>query len=91
MKMFHKTLAIGAALAFAVMGTVFADGKISFENKISTNTYRIGDYNGNQCFPGIAERMKIEYLGDKIDAKADISFWLYRYNDDIEKKQSDGI
>ena len=85
MKMFHKTLAAGAALAFAVMGTVFADGKISFENKISPNTYRIGDYNGNQRFPGIAERMKIEYLGDKIDAKADISFWLYRYNDDIEK------
>ena len=85
MKLLHKTLAAGAVLAFAVFGAAFAESGLSFENKISTNTWCIGNYSGEQRFPGITESMKVEYLGDKIDAKADVSFWLYRYNDDIEK------
>lgn len=85
MKLLFKTLAAGAVLTFAVFGTAFAEGGLSFENKVSTDTWCIGNYSGEQRFPGITEAMKLEYLGDKVDAKAEVSFWLYRYNDDIEK------
>lgn len=85
MKLSHKTLVAGAVIAFAVMGTAFAEGEFTFENKISTNTYNFGDYDGNYRLPSIRETMKGEYLSDKFDTKVDLSFWLFRYNDDTDE------
>lgn len=91
MKMLNKTLVAGAILAFAAFGSASAD-ELKFENKVETDTVYIGnlghddtpyertkDYNR---FPGITETMKMEYTSEKVDAKAELQFWLFGYNDD---------
>ena len=91
MKMFHKSLVAGALLAFAAFGSASAD-ELKFENKVETDTVYIGnlghddtpyertkDYNR---FPGITETMKMEYTSEKVDAKAELQFWLFGYNED---------
>lgn len=85
MKLFHKTLVAGAALAFVVMGTAFAEGEFTFENKISTDTVLLGDAaDDNRRFAGITEQMKIDYSSEKVDAKADVSFTLTGQNQGVD-------
>ena len=89
MKMFNKTLVAGAILAFAAFGSASADEGLSFTNEISTDTYYMGDVrhftntgddNDYHRFPGITEKMTAEYLGDRVDAKVELSFTFYGYN-----------
>ena len=85
MKKVNKLLAAGAVLAFAVMGSVFAEGDFTFENKISTDTVMLGDAaDDNHRFPGVTEQMIVEYLGEKVDAKADIGIGLFGYNEGVD-------
>ncbi len=89
MKMLNKTLVAGAILAFAAFGSASAD-ELKFENEISTDTVYLGDlgcedtiidwYNDYIRFPGIRERMTVEYTSEKVDAKVRLGFWLYGYN-----------
>ena len=81
MKMFHKTLVAGAVLAFAVMGTAFAEGEFKFENELSTDTWIIGEnFNDNRRFGGIEERMQGEYTSDKVDVNLNLSFSVVAEN-----------
>lgn len=83
MKKVNKLLAAGAVLAFAVMGSVFAEGDFTFENELSTNTYRFGNgYDDNNRFPFISERMQVEYESEKFDVNADFSLEITGYNED---------
>lgn len=85
MKKVNKLLAAGAVLAFAVMGSVFAEGDFTFENKISTDTVKLGDASDdNHRFPGLREQMKVEYLGEKVDAKGDISVTVTGENQGVD-------
>ncbi|MBP5444106.1 MAG: hypothetical protein J6Y60_12790 [Treponema sp.] len=83
MKLFHKTLAAGAVLAFAVMGTTFAEGEFTFENELSTDTYHFGNgYGDNNRFPNFEERMQAEYTSEKVDVNANFSLEISGHNED---------
>lgn len=89
MKLSHKTLVAGAVIAFAVMGTAFAEGEFTFENELSTDTYRIGDWNDDVSrFPGIEERMQGKYTGEKVDINANLLTKITGYSENVagEKK-----
>lgn len=94
MKLFHKTLVAGAALAFAVMGTAFAEGEFTFKNEIKTDTWLIGDYfPDNRRFGGIEERMQGKYTSDKVDFNANLGVRLYGESEEVagEKKIRSGF
>lgn len=81
MKKVNKLLAAGAVLAFAVMGTAFAEGEFKFENELSTDTWIIGEnFNDNRRFGGIEERMQGEYTSDKVDVNLNLSFIVVAEN-----------
>ncbi len=83
MKKVNKLLAAGAVLAFAVMGSVFAEGDFTFENELSTSTYKFGNgYDDNNRFPYFEERMQVEYESEKVDVNADFSLEINGRNYD---------
>lgn len=84
MKLSHKTLVAGAVIAFAVMGTTFAEGELKFENEISTDTYLIGDtFNDNTRFAGIQERIQGEYTSEKVDINLNLTVRVLGYNVEV--------
>ncbi|MBR6296122.1 MAG: hypothetical protein IKR40_06565, partial [Treponema sp.] len=78
MKMLNKTLVAGAILAFAAFGSASAD-ELKFENKVETDTVYIGnlgfddtlyeDQKDYYRFPGIVEKMTMEYTSERVDGK----------------------
>ncbi|MBO4320860.1 MAG: transporter [Treponema sp.] len=84
MKLLSKTLAAGAVLAFAVMGSAFAEGELKFENEVSTDTWLIGDTFDEDHHSGqIEERMQAEYKSDKVDVNANFSVWIGSESEDV--------
>ena len=91
MKMFNKTLVAGAILAFAAFGSASAD-ELKFENKVETDTVYIGnlgfddtlyeDQKDYYRFPGIVEKMTMEYTSERVDGKLSLGIGLFGYNRD---------
>ena len=91
MKMLNKTLVAGAILAFAAFGSATAD-ELKFENKVETDTVYIGnmgfddtlyeDQKDYYRFPGIIEKMTMEYTSERVDGKLELGVGLFGENHD---------
>lgn len=96
MKMLNKTLVAGAILAFAAFGSASAD-ELKFENKVETDTVYIGnlgfddtlyeDQKDYYRFPGIVEKMTMEYTSERVDGKLSLGIGLFGYNRDRDDEK----
>ena len=92
MKNFFKTLSL--ILLLSLVWGAFAQGDFSIENKLETDTFIFGDYDENHRFPGIKETLTADYSSDKVDAKLEMSFDFFAYNQldaDYNKKLIIGV
>ena len=91
MKRINKSLVAGAFLALAAIGFASAD-ELKFENKVSTDTIYIGnmgfddtlyeDQKDYYRFPGIIEKMTMEYTSERVDGKLTLGIGLFGNNQD---------
>ena len=88
MKRINKVLVASAFLALATIEFISAD-ELAFKNEISTDTFYAGDISyftkarddsGYHRFPGITEKIAAEYSSEKVDAKVELSFDFFGYN-----------
>ena len=92
MKNFFKTISL--ILLLSLVWGAFAQGDFSIENKLETDTFIFGDYDENHRFPGIKETLTADYSSDKVDAKLEMSFDFFAYNQldaDYNKKLIIGV